>query len=342
MSKTMKKAFTSLLFVLVFAVSSSSAFAAILKTPYLIYPGVNSEMEVLWQDTATETTNTLSWGTDTTYSLGTVSVPENSSTVNQHIYTITGLTPNTTYYYQVADVTNGVYGTGSFITAPNDSATSIRFLAMGDSRSDPIQLDAAMQAMRAFYTVPGNSDYQRLVIHNGDWVSSDGESYWTTQWFSPANMLDVRTFTANSPINGCKGNHDNGGSYPNGYSATFPKYFPFPFANLTNRTTSNTNPACTTHDASGNCLDSSNPPNHQYFNLYWSFDYGPVHVTILDEYSNLAPGSAQYTWLVNDLSTTTKPWKILMYHEPAYSAGSDGDNITVRALSLSLPSITWI
>ena len=72
--------------------------------------------------------------------------------------------------------------------------------------------------------------------------------------------------------------------------------------------------------------------NPYYNNLYWSFDYGPVHFTIVNEYSSFEPGSPQYNWVVKDMSSTTKPWKILVYHEPSYSAGSDADNIPVRAL----------
>jgi predicted phosphodiesterase len=310
MNTMKKKALTSLVFVLAFAVFSTAAFAGILKHPYLIYPGQNTTMEVLWQDNATETTNVLSWGTDTLYSMGSITSPEYGS-ANQHAYTITGLTPNTKYYYQVADQTNGVYGAGSFITAPDDNVTAIRFIGMGDSRSQPFALDNVMQAMRTFYSQPGNEDYQRLTIHNGDWVSTDGESYWTSQWFDPTKT-DIVTFTANSPINGVKGNHDNSGSYPNGKSTYFTKYFPFPYQNAS---------------------PAFDPANVQaYSNLYYSFDYGPVHITCVDNYSNLAAGSAQYNWIVNDLATTTKPWKILIYHEPAYSAGSDGDNKNVRVL----------
>ena len=119
MNTMMKGALTSVVLALALVVCSTAAFAGILKRPYMIYPGNNTTMEVLWQDTATETTNTISWGTDTTYSLGSATVAENNSTANQHIYTITGLTPGTLYYYQVADATNGVYGTGSFLTAPS-------------------------------------------------------------------------------------------------------------------------------------------------------------------------------------------------------------------------------
>jgi predicted phosphodiesterase len=310
-----KKALTGLVFVLAFAVFSTAAFAGILKSPYLIYPGQNTQMQVLWQDTASETTNVINWGTDTLYSMGTVTVPEYGS-ANQHAYTLTGLTPNTKYYYQVADQTSGVYGTGSFITAPDESVTAIRFLGMGDSRSQPFALDNMMKAMQNFYSQPGNEDYQRLVIHNGDWVSTDGESYWTSQWFDPTK-IDVVAFTANSPINGVKGNHDNSGSYPNGTTTYFTKYFPYPYQHAT-------------HNGSPVTFDPATVQT--YGGLYYSYDYGPVHFTLVDNYSNLAAGSAQYNWVVNDLATTTKPWKILIYHEPAYSAGSDGDNTNVRVL----------
>ena len=286
-----------------------TACASPLKWPYLIYPGQSSTMEVLWQDNNAGESNSIRWGTDTSYSLGSAVAPEFGD--RQHAYTITGLQPDTKYYYQVSDttVTACVYGQGSFITAPADSATSIRFIGQGDSRSQPFALDNLMQALRTFYSQPGNADYQRFAIHNGDWVSTDGESYWTSQWFDPTKT-DIVAYTANTPIDGVKGNHDNA----SGYSTTFPKYFPFPY------------PAATLKAGTG--TGTSTPA--AYNNLYWSVDYGPVHISFVDEYSSFAPGSQQYTWLTNDLATTTKPWKFLVYHEPAYSAGSDADNTSAQ------------
>ncbi|MEN8127502.1 MAG: Ig-like domain-containing protein [Planctomycetota bacterium] len=55
-------------------------------------------------------------------------------------------------------------------------------------------------------------------------------------------------------------------------------------------------------------------------NCYYSFDYGPIHVTVIDQYVNFAPGSTQYNWIESDLSSSTKPFKIAMYHEPAWNA----------------------
>ena len=168
MNKTMKKALTGLVFMLIFAVAMGTAFSAVVPTtgvqklPYIFYPGVNTEMEVLWQDYDTETTNYVVWSTDpslagaansgplTEYNVGSTQTCKSGTCVaspgyngHQYAYIIKGLTPNTTYYYQVADTTNGVYGTGSFITAPATNATSVRFLAQGDSRSQPYGLATA-------------------------------------------------------------------------------------------------------------------------------------------------------------------------------------------------------
>jgi hypothetical protein len=59
---------------------------------------------------------------------------------------------------------------------------------------------------------------------------------------------------------------------------------------------------------------------------YGSFDYGPAHITILDQYVAFGPGSNQYAWLEQDLAASTKKWKLIVLHEPAWSAGGGHDN----------------
>jgi hypothetical protein len=63
---------------------------------------------------------------------------------------------------------------------------------------------------------------------------------------------------------------------------------------------------------------------------YWSFDYGPVHFAVVDQYVAYGTGSPQLTWLENDLATTTRPWKIVCLHEPGWSAGSHANNTNVQ------------
>jgi hypothetical protein len=60
--------------------------------------------------------------------------------------------------------------------------------------------------------------------------------------------------------------------------------------------------------------------------LAWSFDYGPAHFVVVDQYIDYGPGSAQLQWIESDLATSRKPWKFLCYHEPGWSAGGGHEN----------------
>jgi hypothetical protein len=52
---------------------------------------------------------------------------------------------------------------------------------------------------------------------------------------------------------------------------------------------------------------------------------------MLDQYTPYNAGSTQYNWLKNDLAASTKPWKVIVLHEPGWSAGSGhGNNTTVQ------------
>jgi hypothetical protein len=68
------------------------------KAPYLIYTGNNTEIQLLWQLTTTDTC-TIEWGTDTLYVLGSVETTEYGNS-HQHTYTITNLEPGTKYYME--------------------------------------------------------------------------------------------------------------------------------------------------------------------------------------------------------------------------------------------------
>lgn len=345
-----KKQLTALGLAAAISMLGASAFAGVitlpanlLKTPYLTYPGITSEMQIQWQDTVSQT-DTVVWGTDTTYSLGSANVPnqgavpQNSSigtaaawsalaaaqaSNNQHFYTITGLAPNTMYYYQVTGANGLVYGTGSFMTAPPVGQTHVKFMAAGDSRSQPTALAAEMQELSHIYSgsTAIDPEYQRLLLLNGDWVSTDANANWTSEYFT--NDTDMINFSANTPMNGCKGNHDN----TSGYSNWFGMYESFPFMNY--------NLVATSTGSANKTTGGIQVP--ELNDLYGSFDYGPVHFTFVDEYtSNFSAGQQQYNWIAADLAAAAAnpntPWKILVLHESPYSAGADGDNTTARGL----------
>jgi hypothetical protein len=247
------------------------------KGPYLIYPGDNTKMQVLWQFHAPES-HTIRWGQDSNYSDGSATPTMYGD--NQYEYTITGLTPGAKYYYEVDQV-----GIGSFLAAPPDDASEVKFMAYGDTQLNPDIHDAVNAEMIATYMV--DPAYQTFTMRTGDWVSTgDNESDWTNKVFNRSwpNMMELQ---ANLPISGCIGNHEGSGM-------VFGKYWPYPYENG---------------------------------GRYWSFDYGPAHITIIDlKTENDSLGEAQKTWLEADLAASTKEWKFLQFHAPIYSAYSvEGD-----------------
>lgn len=281
----MKTKFIFSLFAAAFLlISAASLQATIEKGPYLIFPGDNTQMTVIWQVSSTET-GTIEWGTDTSYSIGSVQTAEYGSD-HQHKYTITGLTPGTKYFYRA--YISGAWHTGSFHAAPAASAQNLKFIAYGDTRSYPADHNAVCAQMVNTYT--SDPAFQTFACLSGDYVyDGDSESDWADEYFD-RSQADGLEFQANMPVMGSMGNHEGSG-------VLYQKYFPYPFESGTH---------------------------------YFSYDYGPVHVTVIDQYVSYTPGSAQYTWLENDLASTTKPWKILVFHEPGWSGGGHGNNTTVQ------------
>lgn len=261
------------------AAASASRPPITRKAPYLIYSGVNTEMDVYWQLDSTVGCP-IEWGTDTSYSLGHAFITEYGWD-HQYKCTITGLAPGTLYYYRVSAAED--VHTGSFHAAPPDDATRLKFLAYGDTRTYPADHDSVANSIIATYTAdPG---YQTLLLNAGDLVGNgDLETDWDSQFFDPS-YTGIRTLLGSVAYQATMGNHERLG-------ILFQKYFPYPFV----------------------------------AGRYWSFDYGPAHFVVVDQYTDYGPGSAQLTWIENDLASTTKAWKILCLHEPGWSSGGAHEN----------------
>lgn len=84
------------------------------------------------------------------------------------------------------------------------------------------------------------------------------------------------------------------------------------------------------HERSG-ALFSKYLPYPFVGDRYWSFDYGPAHFVIVDQYTEYGAGSPQLNWIESDLASTTKPWKFMCMHEPGWSAGGHANDTTVQA-----------
>jgi hypothetical protein len=161
------------------------------KGPTLIYTGDNTRMRIFWQWSSNATFQ-VQWGTSAAYELGDAAVDPMDTTNNLYTYDITGLTPGIRYYYRL--VTGSQSSDGTFYAVPPSNATSVKFIAYGDTRTNGSKHnELAGQVVSLYQSDPG---FQTFNLHVGDWVSNDSESAWTSEWFAPG-YANLRTQDAN-------------------------------------------------------------------------------------------------------------------------------------------------
>lgn len=277
------------------------------KGPYLIYGGSPISMTVLWQTFQTPASATIEWGTTTSYGKGPVTVRENNSLADKHLfsYMITNLTPGTRYYYRV---TNDAFPhTGSFVTPPPAEQKTLSFYGYGESSPEyldgPADHNSVLKALRADMNAKPD-ERQTLLVHLGDYVWNGLNEYlWDFQHFTrDARYEDIYTAFSNLPFMGVLGSHEGFDPYVEKATVVnyenmgefFRKYYPYPY------------------------------PNGKRF--YYAFDYGPVLFVVIDASSyQAAPGGRQtidrrqLAWLKQSLRVSKKPWKIAMIHTPLWA-----------------------
>jgi predicted phosphodiesterase len=166
-----------------------------------------STITVIWQ------TNTPNVGDivlyDTVPRGGNYSLYRNSTTGSHHNYAsasgyihqveLTNLTHSTIYYF-ICGGPGNYSAERSFKTAPN-SFVEFKFVAGGDSRSDPASRTQVSQAMSRVDP--------SFVMHSGDMVY-DGkiQSVWDT-WFTDVNDNWIGDNNLTIPVIPCLGNHEN-------------------------------------------------------------------------------------------------------------------------------------
>ncbi len=71
---------------------------------------------------------------------------------------------------------------------------------------------------------------------------------------------------------------------------------------------------------------------------YYSFDYGDLHVVVMNymDAGGYAVGSPQYEFIAADLAASTKPWKIVTCHSPAYVSGGHGEDAAMIELTANV------
>lgn len=279
-----------------------------IRDPWLLNPLPDNNntgkqtMTVMWQLDCTmpeNTTCTLRYGTTPAYSMGPVYLTgSGAERLFQH--TLDDLMPGTRYYYSVEIPGNPVQTyTGSFITAPDQTATTATFFAYGATFPDPTDVtlhNQVCQTMKDMMMADPNQ--QTLLLHTGDWVSFDSEDTWAEEFFNPDDT-DAQWIRSHVPIMGVIGEnekqiqtvnqHGEIVTYLHDYQGKlFQKYWPFGY-----------------------------DPNVANDRLFYSFDYGPVHFCMPQvEETHM---QIDYYTIQNDLTNNQKEWKVLSFHRPVFT-----------------------
>lgn len=66
---------------------------------------------------------------------------------------------------------------------------------------------------------------------------------------------------------------------------------------------------------------------------YYSFDYGDMHVLVLNNAIPDDEASPQFRFAQSDLSATTRAWKVVISHKPAYCAGGHGEDADMKKMA---------
>ncbi|MGB2714071.1 MAG: Ig-like domain-containing protein, partial [Vicinamibacterales bacterium] len=257
-------------------------------------PGVGQVRATVGSTTVTATAAT------TRYTAATTGL---SADYYQHEATVTGLSPGTTYSYDilVGDVDANPQ-TDTFTTAPSVGTGTVRFVAFGDSGVGSTEQQQIASRIDA--------ESFDLMLHAGDLAygnsggTGDGTYQTLNDWFFSIYRNSLR----GKPVFPSVGNHDSRASNSDG------KHYLDMFVLPRN---------------GGN----GSFPDHA--ERYYSFNYGPLHVVVLDTelaFQDTTRRAAQLAWLEADLSSASQPWKIAVFHRSPFSAGGEhGSDLTVRA-----------
>jgi 3',5'-cyclic AMP phosphodiesterase CpdA len=274
-----------LLFLLSLKVS-----AQVTRQPYLQIPTPTSVV-VSWQS-GTGVIGNVYYGTSV--SSLTENIIESDFEEIYHEVEISGLTPNTKYFYSVDGPSKGT-GDQYFITAPQPgSDTPVRIWVIADfGQTNSDQNEERLETVAQWKSFNSSSYHADFVLSLGDQTEDDSRYQLQHNYFNQLeNVLN------NSPLYTVIGNHDNHDSLHN-YLSTF------------------TLPA---NAQSGGIASGTEK--------YYSFNYANIHAVVLcTEIEDVEGRKAQVEWLKKDLERNEQDWLIACMHRPFHSGGHHRSDI---------------
>lgn len=277
-----------------------AGYTKIVRGPYLQKASANA-ITVKWR-TAKPTESIVHYGTN----LDSLDQTTNElSLKTDHEITLSGLNPNTLYYYEIAN-NNFVLKPDSsnlYFKTPPLTGTQQHVTAwiLGDCGT---QNDDQRAVRDAYYNYIGNK-HTDMMLFLGDNAYSDGkdEEY---QYALFENMYEDKL--QNTIAWSTRGNHER----VDASTQTIPYYDIFTFP---------TNGEC------GGLASGTE--------AYYSFDYANIHFIVLDSYDTSRDvGSAMYTWCEADIQNTTAEWIVALWHHPPYTKGSHNSDFETELVQM--------
>jgi hypothetical protein len=277
------------------------------------YPGSPQPDQIIlsWKEDP-QTTQTITWRTDTTITNAVVFYQEKNTTisffpktplvekastqklvtrdvvgdpvVHRHTATLQNLKPRTTYVYSVSNAEKTVFSElYEFSTAP-DITVPFSFLYLGDAQNG---FDRWGSLMRTAYQQRPDMAF---ILLAGDLVNRGAKrDDWDDFFFNGTDQF------ARKPLMPTIGNHECQGGHPTLYLENF---------NL-----------------------PLNGPAELEPERAYHFEYGNALVVVLD--SN-QPAEKQTAWLEDQLAQSEATWKFVMFHHPIYSSKATRNNAEIR------------
>jgi len=271
------------------------------RGPYL--QSVSESGAVVRWRTGIATSSRVRFGTDS--AALSQSVDDPTVTVN-HIVSLSGLAPDTRYYYSVGsqdEVQAGGDTSYFFFTAPaSGSSRSTRIWAIGDSGT----ANANSRAVRDAYLTYNGSRYTDLWLMLGDNAYASG----TDSQYQKAVFDMYPALLRQTALWPTFGNHD--GISATSATQTGPYYdiFSLPRSGEAGGFPSGTE-------------------------AYYSFNFGDIHLVCLDSQgSSRSSGSAMLNWLAADLASNASRWTIAFWHHPPYSKGSHDSDVDLELIEM--------
>jgi hypothetical protein len=281
---------------------------ALTRGPYL-QMGSQTGVTLRWR-TDLPANSRVKWGTVFGTYPNTV---DSLALTTEHIVRISGLMPDTKYFYTIGSTTQTLQATNTnyVLTVPASSSTrKLRFATLGDcGTATANQIDTK----NALLSYIGSNDLDGLFTLGDNAYYSGTDNEFQLEFFD----IYKNDLLRNKKLYPTPGNHDYGNSTSN--------------TGVRNNAYYNSFSVPTAGEIGGVASGTK---------AYYSYDIGDVHFLSLDSYGKENGNTtsvydtlgAQAIWVKNDLAANTKRWTVVYFHHPPYTKTSHDSDIETADL----------